>query len=187
MFKIWLKCVWDCNNKRICVVIPAISKASLISRMCNYVVFICGMWSRGVWNVQVITHSSTSCLGSSPATSLSRLGKTDCALPPRDNWELLLASEVADFIKKIFATISIKWKSLNNQVFYSNQGSHTGKLDFCDWLVDGSTTGIMWLSLRSVKSININFLNQIHHLSMKLLPSCPHEAGWIPFQTWSTF
>ena len=26
-------------------------------------------------------------------------------------------------------------------VAYSSQGSHTGQLDFCNWLADGSTTG----------------------------------------------
>ena len=26
-------------------------------------------------------------------------------------------------------------------VAYSSQGSHTGQLDFCSWLADGSTTG----------------------------------------------
>ena len=26
-------------------------------------------------------------------------------------------------------------------VAYSSQGSHTDQLDFCKWLVDGSTTG----------------------------------------------
>ena len=33
--------------------------------------------------------------------------------------------------------IKIKIKS----VAYSSQGSHTGLLDFCNWLADGSTTG----------------------------------------------
>ena len=42
---------------------------------------------------------------------------------------------------------------------YSSQGSHTGQLDFCNWLADG----IMWLALRSVKSHNVDFLNQIRY------------------------
>ena len=33
--------------------------------------------------------------------------------------------------------IKIKIKS----VAYSSQGSHTGQLDFCNWLADGSATG----------------------------------------------
>ena len=32
---------------------------------------------------------------------------------------------------------SVKIKS----VAYSSQESHTGQLDFCNWLADGSTTG----------------------------------------------
>ena len=30
---------------------------------------------------------------------------------------------------------------LNESVAYSSQGSHTGQLDFCNWLADGSTMG----------------------------------------------
>ena len=36
--------------------------------------------------------------------------------------------------------ILIKIKN-NKSVAYSSQGSHTGQLDFCNWLADGSTTG----------------------------------------------
>ena len=32
-------------------------------------------------------------------------------------------------------------KNKNKSVAYSSQGSHTGQLDFCNWLADGSTTG----------------------------------------------
>ena len=37
---------------------------------------------------------------------------------------------------------------LNNNkiksVAYSDQGSHTDQRDFCKWLADGSTAGLMW-------------------------------------------
>ena len=52
-------------------------------------------------------------------------------------------------------------------VAYSFQESHTGQLDFCNWLVDGSYDGIMWLALRSFKSNNVDFLNQIRYFSIK--------------------
>ena len=29
----------------------------------------------------------------------------------------------------------------NKSMAYSSQGSHTGQLDFCNWLADGSTMG----------------------------------------------
>ena len=32
-------------------------------------------------------------------------------------------------------------KNKNKSVAYSSQGSHTGQLDFYNWLADGSTTG----------------------------------------------
>ena len=35
----------------------------------------------------------------------------------------------------------IKILKNNKSVAYSSQGSHTGQLDFCNWLADGSTTG----------------------------------------------
>ena len=35
----------------------------------------------------------------------------------------------------------IKIKKLIKSVAYGTQGSHTGQLDFCNWLADGSTTG----------------------------------------------
>ena len=37
----------------------------------------------------------------------------------------------------ILLLLKIKIKSLA----YSSQGSHTGQLDFSNWLADGSTTG----------------------------------------------
>ena len=33
-----------------------------------------------------------------------------------------------------------KFKKIKS-VAYSSQGSHTGQLDFCNWLADSSTTG----------------------------------------------
>ena len=30
---------------------------------------------------------------------------------------------------------------------YSSQGSHTGQLDFCNWLVDDSTIREIWLAI----------------------------------------
>ena len=42
---------------------------------------------------------------------------------------------------------------------YISQGSHTGQLDFCNWLADSSTT--------AVKSTNVDFLNQTHYFSIK--------------------
>ena len=39
------------------------------------------------------------------------------------------------------ARIMIKLKIKIKSVAYSSQGSHNGQLDFCNWLVDGSTTG----------------------------------------------
>ena len=41
--------------------------------------------------------------------------------------------------------------------------------------------GIMWLVLRSDKSNNVDFHNQIRYFTIKLLPNCPHEAGYTPF------
>ena len=41
------------------------------------------------------------------------------------------------YINKIIIIIILKIKS----VVYSSQGSHTGQLDFCNWLADNSTTG----------------------------------------------
>ena len=35
----------------------------------------------------------------------------------------------------------IKLKIKIKSVAYSSQGSHTGQLDFCNWLADSSTTG----------------------------------------------
>ena len=66
---------------------------------------------------------------------------------------------------------------------YSSQGSTrllqlTGK-----WQYDG----IIWLALRSVKSNNVEFLNQIRYSSIKQLSNCPYEAGWTSFQNWPTF
>ena len=37
--------------------------------------------------------------------------------------------------------VGIKLKLKIKSVAYSSQGSHTGQLDFCNWLADGSTTG----------------------------------------------
>ena len=42
-------------------------------------------------------------------------------------------------------------------VAYSSQGSHTGPLDFCNWLADNSTTDNV-ISIYSIKSINVDFL-----------------------------
>ena len=36
--------------------------------------------------------------------------------------------------------------------------------------------GIMWLTLRSVKSINVEFLNQILYFSIKYVPNCSHDV-----------
>ena len=41
--------------------------------------------------------------------------------------------------KRVSQTDKIK-KNIKS-VAYSSQGSHTGQLDFCNWLVDGSMTG----------------------------------------------
>ena len=43
----------------------------------------------------------------------------------------------ADVLLNVCKDIKFKIKS----VAYSSQGSHTGQLDFCNWLADGSTTG----------------------------------------------
>ena len=61
-----------------------------------------------------------------------------------------------------------------------SQGSHTGELNFCNWLA-------VWLALRSIKSIVLDFLNHICYFSIYELSSSPYEAGWTLFQTWSTF
>ena len=37
--------------------------------------------------------------------------------------------------------LETKLKLKIKSVAYSSQGSHTGQLDFCNWLADGSTTG----------------------------------------------
>ena len=42
----------------------------------------------------------------------------------------------------------------------------SGQLDFCNWLADGHD-GILWLALPSVKSINVDFFNQIWYLSVR--------------------
>ena len=34
-----------------------------------------------------------------------------------------------------------EFKKIINLWLYSSQGTHTGQLDFCNWLADGSTTG----------------------------------------------
>ena len=49
-------------------------------------------------------------------------------------------------------------------VAYCSQGNHAGQLEFCNWLADGS---IMRLVLCSIKSNNVDFLNQIHFFSRK--------------------
>ena len=40
-----------------------------------------------------------------------------------------------DIVKYRLLILKIK------SVAYISQGSHTGQLDFCNWLADGSTTG----------------------------------------------
>ena len=89
-------------------------------------------------------------------------------------------------------------------VAYSFQGSHTAQLDFWNWQADG----IMWLALRSVKSNNVDFLNQICYFSIKnyititkfVVPrfsisrSCNHVCNvahylltlYLPSPTWKT-
>ena len=42
---------------------------------------------------------------------------------------------------------------------------------------------VMQLAGCSVKSNNVDFLNQICYFSIKQLPNFPHKAEWIPFQT----
>ena len=53
---------------------------------------------------------------------------------------LRLRATVAAFIIIIIIIIIII-KNLIKSVAYSSQGCHTGQLDFCNWLADGSTTG----------------------------------------------
>ena len=45
----------------------------------------------------------------------------------------------------------------------------------------------MWLTFRYAKSISVDYLNQIHYFSIKLLPHCPHLPGWTSFQAQYTF
>ena len=78
--------------------------------------------------------------------------------------------------KKLIATaekttdIPVETKSLqynlkkNKYVTYSSQGDHTGQLDSYTWLAEDR---IMWLALRSIKSNNVDFLNQIRYFSIK--------------------
>ena len=46
----------------------------------------------------------------------------------------------ADIIINIIIIIIIVKLKIKS-VAYSSQWSHTGQLDFCNWLADGSTTG----------------------------------------------
>ena len=43
-------------------------------------------------------------------------------------------------IIQLDAHVQIEFKKIKSEA-YSSQGSHTGYLDFCNWLADGSTTG----------------------------------------------
>ena len=47
--------------------------------------------------------------------------------------------------------------------------------------------GLMRLALRYMKSINVNFLNQVLYFSIKQMPNFPHEAGWTAFQNKEIF
>ena len=60
-------------------------------------------------------------------------------------------------------------------VVYCSQESHTGQLDFFNCLV-----------LCSIKSNNVNFLNQIHYFSIKYLPSCPQKSNKGSTRLWIT-
>ena len=44
-------------------------------------------------------------------------------------------------VEHIIIIIIIKFKKKIKSVAYSSQGSQTGQLDSCNWLVDGNTTG----------------------------------------------
>ena len=57
----------------------------------------------------------------------------------------------------------VKFKKKIKSVAYSSQGSHTGQLDFCNWQYNK----IMWLPLHSIKSNDVDFLNQIYYFSIK--------------------
>ena len=51
---------------------------------------------------------------------------------------------------------------------YSTEESHTGQLDFCNRLADGSTTiNVISIKLRQVYGNNVDFLNQILYFSIK--------------------
>ena len=54
----------------------------------------------------------------------------------RHGINLLLKFFLEDFLQLQDTLIKIK------SVAYSSQGNHTGQLDFCNWLADGSTTDL---------------------------------------------
>ena len=58
-----------------------------------------------------------------------------------DSLSLEHKEEIQVSFHKFMDLITSSIKSKIKSVTYSSQGSHTGQLDFCNWLADGSTTG----------------------------------------------
>ena len=56
-----------------------------------------------------------------------------------EQWIVMLEDNILHVIPWIVFEITLIKKI--KSVAYSSQGSHTGQLDFCNWLADGSTTG----------------------------------------------
>ena len=61
---------------------------------------------------------------------------------------------------------------------YSSQRSHTGQLDFWKLIGRWQYDRIMWLALRSVKSINVDFLNQLRYFSNHVATQLS-SWGWV--------
>ena len=59
--------------------------------------------------------------------------------PTTDHMFILqqITEELPEYNVKLHGVFNIK----NRSVAYSSQGSHTGQLEFCNWLADGCMTG----------------------------------------------
>ena len=75
--------------------------------------------------------------------------------------------------------LDVKIKILKiKSVIYSFLGTLWYYKSATDWQVPARKANMV-----SFKLINIDFLNYIRYFSIKWLPNCSHEAGWILFQT----